>query len=762
MRKKINNAIKKMKFLRRELVVFLIFILAFLVIISKVFSYTVLHYDYYKDLADKQQIGKIEIPVTRWNIYTKNPNILANSVSLNNLAIDPNAKWDPAKLIIFLRDIIYYEICEHKSENECKNNLEKFLKVLDLEDFEYNKEYILEKITKKLQEKLQEKKVTSVLIDDNIDNNTIINIKLAHLKWIYINENKLYVNPEEVDDIDKTAKILAKNTQIIEWRIKKLIKKREKRYNPIIKKLSIESSNKLEKYIQEEYDALKRWIINKKDTIYSFIILEPIPRRNYPEKKLASQVVGFVDNSWKWQYGLEEYFNDILKWNKGYILAKVNIKWETINPIQFKYWDLYWKWANIYTTIDRNIQAKVEYFLEKWVKEFKANKGTVVVLNPKTWSVIAMANYPSFNPNEPGKVYELEKVNYAKYRDPIIDLKWYPIFVEDSKNWKEYYYNSKKILLRKATEDELWNPAITKYKFKNWFGPEVYRNWAISDLYEPGSIMKAFTVAIWLDSWEITQNSMYQDNWSVTIDQFKISNVSSKCLWYHTFGHALNYSCNVWMLRIAQKYWKVLAYEYLNNFWFWKKTNISLAWEVSSPIRELNHWSTSNLLTSSYWLWVSVTPLQMATAYSVLANWWVYIKPHIVDKIVYPDWKTLVYKPEENYRVLKPKTSRIITKMLVDSIQNWVAKNWNVEWYNLAWKTWTSQIASKWWYEKGQASTHASFAWFGPAEDPKFVIIVKLDRPRTSIYGWATSSKIFKNIASFLLDYYKIPKKSVN
>jgi cell division protein FtsI/penicillin-binding protein 2 len=569
----------------------------------------------------------------------------------------------------------------------------------------------------------------------------------------------LYVNPEEVEDINKTAQILAKHTSIIEWRIKDLIRKRKKRYALLWKRLSIETSEEIEKYIKEEKDALKRWIIEKKDTIWDFIILEPVPRRYYPEWKLAAQVIGFVDNSWKWQYWLEGYFNDILKWNKGYIIAKVDIRWRTINPINFKSWDLYWKWAKIYSTIDRNIQAKVEQILEAGVKKFRANKGTVVVMNPKTWAILAMANYPSYDPNFPWKVYELEKLNYAKYNDPLIDLKGYPIFVEDSKNWKEFYYNSKKIFLRKATEFEIWNPAIIKYKYKNWFWPEVYRNGAISDLYEPGSIMKAFTVAIWLDSWEINQYSMYQDNWEVTIDQFKISNVSKKCLWYHTFGHALNYSCNVWMLRIAQRYGRVLAYEYLKKFWFWRKTNISLNWEVSSEIRELNHWSLSNLLTSSYGLWISVTPLQMATAYSVLANGWVYMQPHIVDTIKYPNWKILKYKPEESYRVIKPETSRIITKMLVDSINNWVAKNWNVEWYTLAWKTGTSQIAKKWWYEKWQASTYASFAWFWPAEDPKFVIIVKLDRPRTSIYGWATSAKIFKEIASFLLDYYKIPKK---
>lgn len=762
MRNKIHNAVKNLKFVKREFIIFVVFFVAFLIIISKVFSYTVLNYDFYKDLADKQQIWKVEIPVTRWNIYTKNPNILATSVSLNDLAIDPMWKWDKAKLILFLRDIIFSEICLWKDENTCKTNLITFLKVLDLEDFEYTDEYVNKKILERLKEKLSETKITSVLLTDDLTEDQAVEIKSLWLKWVYINKTNLYINPEEVLDKTRVALKLSKVISILQTRIENMIRKRNKRYAPILSKLSIESSEKIEKYITEEKDALKRWIIDTEDSIYNYIILTPYPQRFYPEKFTASQVVWFVDNSWRWQYWLEWYFDKILKWNEGYIIARTDINWRTIDPISLKNWDLLWKWAKIYSTIDRNIQSKVEQILENWVKKYRANKWSVIVMNPKTWEIISMANYPSYNPNKPWDVYDLEKVSYWKYSNPLVDLRGIPVFVEDTKDWKPFYYNSKKILLRKASEDELWNPAIIKYKYKNDFWPEVYRNWVISDLYEPGSIMKAFTVSIWLDTWEINQNSMYQDNWSVKIDQFEISNVSRKCLWYHSFWHALNYSCNVWMIRIAQKYWRVLAYNYLKNFWFEKKTWISLSWEVTSKIRELNHWSISNLLTSSYWLWISVTPLQMATAYSVLANWWLYIKPHIIDKIEYSNGKTLKFKTEEEYRVIKPETSRIISKMLVDSINNWVAKIWNVEWYTLAWKTWTSQIASKWWYEKWEASTHASFAWFWPAEDPKFVVIVKLDRPRTSIYWGLTSSHIFKEIATYLLDYYKIPKKSVN
>jgi cell division protein FtsI/penicillin-binding protein 2 len=97
--------------------------------------------------------------------------------------------------------------------------------------------------------------------------------------------------------------------------------------------------------------------------------------------------------------------------------------------------------------------------------------------------------------------------------------------------------------------------------------------------------------------------------------------------------------------------------------------------------------------------------------------------------------------------------------MLNDSINNWVALNWNVPWYSLAWKTWTSQIPYKWKYEKWVWTTIWSFAWFWPIEDPKFVIIVKLDRPRTEEYWGKTSAFIFRDISKYLLEYYHIPKK---
>jgi cell division protein FtsI/penicillin-binding protein 2 len=466
--KKVKRFLKR---LTREQIVFWFFILWALIIMSKVFSYTILNYDFYKELADKQQIWKVEIPVTRWDIYSSNNTSFARSVNLNDLAIDPTVKWDKAKLIIYLRDLVYNELCENTSNKSCYEWVLKFTKKLEIEDFKYDEKYIKDLIINRLKEKSNNLKVTSVLLEQNIDPQTSQKIKNLWLAWVYLNDWNLYINPEEVNSPDLTSQKLAQYINIPQPRIKYLIRKRVKRYIPILKKLSIDWYEKLKSYLNTEREALKRWILQEEKSIVNFIILTPYPQRFYPEKSLASQVIGFVDNSWIGHYWLEWYFNKILKWNDWYIIAKKDIKWRTIDPISLNMWDIYWEWAKIYTTIDRNIQKKVESILEQWVKKYRANKGTVVVLNPKTWEVIAMANYPSFDLNNPWDVYELEKVNYFKYPKPEIDLLWIPVFIEDNERGQKFYYDSKEIFLREANRSDLTNYALVKYKYKNDFGP---------------------------------------------------------------------------------------------------------------------------------------------------------------------------------------------------------------------------------------------------------------------------------------------------
>jgi cell division protein FtsI/penicillin-binding protein 2 len=279
-------------------------------------------------------------------------------------------------------------------------------------------------------------------------------------------------------------------------------------------------------------------------------------------------------------------------------------------------------------------------------------------------------------------------------------------------------------------------------------------------MYEPGSIMKSLVFAMWIDTGEIEANELYRDINELQVWDFSIKNLDTKnCGWLHSFSNALDFSCNVWMVRIVQRLGTLLVYNYFQKFGFDEVTWITLEWEVTGQMRDWEKWSKSQLYTSSYWLGISVTPLQMAAAYSVIANWWVYYTPTVVDKVEFADWKVIRYKTEPQRRVIKESTSDLMTKILVNWVRKWAAKRGWVEWYNLAGKTGTSQIPFRWKYETWQASTMASFAGYGPAEDPQFVIIVKLERPRTTNYWGASSAHLFREISEYLLDVYNIPKR---
>lgn len=774
MRNRFDNRFKKFKFINkirekwRDIhTVMFFFVFCFLIIIWKLFSYTVFNYQFYTALADKQQIWTFSVPVNRWIIYSsiersnnvlEKSSFLATSINLYDLAIDPKVDWDKKKLWEFLIDLIYDEICLNKTSEKCKNNLLKFLRVLDLEDFQNTQEYVKKAISDRIIPKIEQSKVTSVLLWSDFSDSQISNLKKLKIRGFYFRDNVIYVNPEEYTQTKENLELISNILIIDKEKLKNLTRKRDLRYVPILNRISVNSSEKIKDLIKEEKDAIKKSILAPEKSIQWYFILDINPSRYYPEWDVASQVIWFVDSEWVWRYWIEWYFNGILKGNNWKIVARKDTKWRIVDTISLENEDLIWEWVKIVTTIDRNIQKKVESILKEWVEKYRANKWTVVVTEPKTWRVLAMANYPTYDLNNYSDVYELEKVTKSKYPNPSNDLLWYPVFVVDNENWKKFFYDNKEIFLREASLEELWNPALVKYKYKNGFWAWVYKNDAISSLYEPGSIMKWITVAIWIDTWEINLKSKYEDKWSVKIDNFEIKNESSKCLWYNTFWHALNFSCNVWMIRIFQRVWRALASEYFELFGFSEATGIDLEWELYSPMTAWEKWPLANLFTKSYWLWIVVTPLQMAVAYNALANWWIYIKPKIIEKIIYPNGTEIEYKTEEKRRILKEETSNIMKNLLKDWVERWLAEKWWVPGYSVAWKTWTAQILFRWKYQSGPGWTNASYAWFWPVEDPKFVIIVKLERPRSNVYGSQTSWEMFNKIASYLFEYYWIPK----
>lgn len=744
----------------REYYVFGFFWFFMLLIILEMFSFTVVNHWYYKDLAVKQQTSTTKTPVSRGSIFSDNEKwkVLASSVDLNDLAIDPSLEWNKTKLANFLSDIVYNEICYLKSANECRKALNKFLWVLETTDFRMNEVYLKDKILSRVNERISRTKVTSVLLKDNLSVEQAFELEKLNISGLYVNGTNLFVNPEEVVDQDFVANRISLITSDEESTVKYLIRKRTLRYLLIQTKLSISTSEYVKTKLEEERQAFARGFLKREDMMSQFIIMSSNQHRYYPEDDMASTILWFVDNSWEWRYGIEWYYNHILKWKTSQSYAKKDIMWRLIEPLSLED-QTGLAWANITLTIDRNVQKAVEDIIDVDIFDYQANNISVVIMDPKTGNVIAMASHPRFNPNSPGEAFELIKVTPEKYPNPLINLLGARVLAVDNINGDEYIYDGKKLFLREISRDEFTDPTLEKYVFANRQGGWVYKNDIIQDLYEVWSIFKPIVFAAWIDSWEIKRYDMYRDEWFVKIDNFKISNVATQCLWYNTFQNAMNYSCNVWMIRIAQKIWTSIFYKYIESFGIGKKTWITLEGEVFWRLEPYERWSRAQLFTTSFWLWINATMIQMAAAYSALANGWIYYKPQIVKSIDFTDGRSIVNKPEATHRVLKEETSKIMTEVLVDSVNHWVAKHGGVKWYSIAWKTWTAQIAYKWWYETWQASTRWFFAWYAPAEDPKFVMIIKLERPRTSLYGWETVARTFSRISQYLFNYYAIPPK---
>ncbi|OIP54113.1 hypothetical protein AUK10_01485 [Candidatus Gracilibacteria bacterium CG2_30_37_12] len=761
----INFLIIQFSHIDRVRMVFFGFILFAILIIWTTFKYTVLEYTYYKSLADKQQVVTVKNPVSRGTISSNNEpaGVFATSTDLSDLAIDPKEIGSKEKLEVFLADLIYEELCSKLPEEHCMDNILDYLKQDEEGDLIMNDIVIKNKIREEIHQKIAKEFIDSVIVKENLSKKEISELEPlttgTDSSFSIIN-NSLYVDPTKIENKDemttKLMGILALSKNELDFKLSN----RTTRYIKIIRKMGLSTRDMIDNRIQAEKINIAQGRMLDSESIYHFFILEANPTRFYPEKNMGGQIVGFVDNANEGKYGIEGYFNEELKGKEGARIAKKDISGRTIGSFDLGEKKMV-NGTDIKLTIDRNIQKEVTKILADGVKEFRANKGSVVIMDPKTGAIIAMVTYPDFDPNNFGEVYEIEKVSYAKYPIPSFDLLGVPLFIEDSEKGSPTMVAKKKISLRAATEAEIDNRAIPKYKYKNMFGPGTYEADPVSALYEPGSVFKAVTVAIAIDTGDIKPSDTYTDKGYAEIDQYKIKNVSNECIGLHTYAHALDWSCNVGMIDIVQKIGKSLFYKYINDFGFGQKSNITLEGETFRKIDPYEKWSRAKLFTMAFGQGITATVLQMATAYSTLANGGIYMQPYIVDSLTLADGTVVKNTPNPLRRVIKEDTSKKIIAMLTEGAKIGFAKKGGVDGYDVAGKTGTSQIAAKGAYEIGEAGhTITSYGGFAPASNPKFVMIVKIERPRTAQYSETTSSAVFSKIAKYLFNYYGIPSNT--
>ena len=664
-----------------------------LILLSASFSFTVINHDYYKAAADRQQKRIEKNPVSRGSIYSSEASlrgVAAISTNLGTLAIDPSQSGSVTRLLDFLSEAVYFEYCGQHTLEECANYIGVYTRTDLSQEKDLNSALLKEKIKAYLRTRI-DTPIESVLVKENLDDASVEQINRINDDALFFVVNNLYVNPTKVHNAESLAATLS---PVLNMSTEEIVPKfaiRPKRYLEIIRKMNIGTRDMVNKflennrnttlqYIEEAYKkttsteekSIVRAEIIQEYAVYPFITIQDNLVRYYPEGSAMGQITGFVDNEGVGRYGIEGYYEHELQGESPVQVITKDIRGGTIRDYTSSGSLTLKSGVDISLTIDRSIQKEIASILESSVKKFRANRASVIVMDPKTGAIIAMVNYPDYDPNNFTEVYEMEPVLYETYPNPSWDLFGFPLFVIDSASGSiSSNIDGKRVKLREANDMEIGNFAIQKFKFKNGYGVGNYKNDVVSALYEPGSVFKPITVAIGIDTGEIKPTDTYYDRNYVELNTGgavqRINNVArTNCGGYHTYSNALNWSCNVGMINIIEKIGRSLFDKYIRDFGFGSKSNLAIDGEVFSQIAAYDRWSRMQFFTMSFGQGISVNMVQMAAAYTALANGGVYMQPYVVESMTYPDGKKIDTVPTPVRRVIKEETSKTITAMLVE------------------------------------------------------------------------------------------------
>lgn len=412
--------------------------------------------------------------------------------------------------------------------------------------------------------------------------------------------------------------------------------------------------------------------------------------RTYPEDNLASQIMGFVDAEDKGRYGIEGFYNEELSGSSGEVVAEKDTLGRLISigeRIEAQ------DGANLYLTIDRNIQYIAQKYLSEAIKEYEAENGSVTIIEPKTGKVLAMAASPDYSPNT---YYETAKEHSNYFTNPIISYVW-----------------------------------------------------------EPGSVFKTISMAVALDLGRIEPDTEDVFSNMTVVSGYEIHTAQDKAFGRETMTKCLENSDNVCLVWVADKIGNDDFLSYLQKFNFGEKFGIDLAGEAAGTVLEKKNWRDVSRATMSFGQGISVTPLQMTMAISALANDGYLMKPYILDKMIKPNGEVIKNEPKEIRQVISKESSGKIKGMMISVVENGHGKKAKVPGYQIAGKTGTAQIPDPngGYFEDQHIG---SFGGFFPVDNPRFAMLVKLDKPKNVEWAEASAAPTFGKIAAWLLNYYEI------
>ncbi len=406
--------------------------------------------------------------------------------------------------------------------------------------------------------------------------------------------------------------------------------------------------------------------------------------RFHPEGDLASALLGFIGRDETGLAGVEADYDAELGGIPGLVYFERDGRG---NPIPFgrKVGEQPEAGGDVQLTIDRYMQSLVEQKLDATIAKNGAVGGTIIVMDPKTGEVLALASRPSF---------QLSKLNLE---DP--------------------------------------NQA------------DLYRNRAVTDLYSPGSVMKTITMATAVDLGLVNPSTTYFDSGQAEVEGgAPIKNWDFSAHGTTTMTQVLQYSLNTGAVWVARQIGADRFYDYIKRFGFGETTKIGLGGEAAGIVRtnQDDGWYPVDLATNAFGQGIDVTPVQMLTAVSSLVNGGLLMRPYVVKEVTGPDGHR-VYDPVVVRRTVSEETSRTLVQMMEAVVDGQPGHLAQVRGYHVGGKTGTTTFPDK-------IDTIASFIGFAPVEDPKFIMLVRIDSPSDSL-GGVVAAPVFSDIAPKILSY---------
>ena len=524
---------------------------------------------------------------------------------------------------------------------------------------------------------------------------------------VYVTPNS-FKNLKDSDEKDEVRKIIAENlSEILEIEYDTIYEqtKKDSYYVIIKKKVEKPVADKIREFIADEkYEDLG---------LGKYIGLEETTKRYYPNDNLASVVLGFVGSDDQGLGGIENYYDNMLTGIPGRVVAAKNAAGTDL-PLTYERVEEATKGKSLVLTIDSYIQYSAEKYLQMAIEEnLIAERGAAIVMNVKTGGILAMAVKGDFNPNNPFKLSS-----------------------EDQK------------ILEAITDEKEKKEKTTELTNRQW------RNKAVSDTYEPGSVFKIITTAIALEENLIGNKNTFYCSGHTNVagqpyDCHKAGGHGTQ-----TLAEAISNSCNPAFITIGQLIGVDIFSKYFTAFGLTEKTGIDLPGESMSNYHKQQNMGVIELASSSFGQTFNVTPIQLLTAISATVNGGYLVEPHLVEKTISADGKIEKIANEGYKRQVISKTTSAKIKEFMEFVAQNGAKNALVPGYRIGAKTGTSQKVSK------IEATGDDYLYIGscvtvaPADDPEIAVLVMLDEPKgDKYYGGIISAPVNSKIMRDVLPY---------